>query len=216
MELKKYEKMVELQHSFNILVMRENYLDLNLNWNSAIIDESSELLKSLGYEWWKKTEVDMDNAKVEAIDLLCFVISEATQKTNDTDVVTSAFSKYFNKNSFLSIDDRDLFFLINELNYNEYPRFSILKKIFTKLEMSNEDVYIAYIVKNCLNKFRQDNGYKDGTYQKIWIDKEDNVFAYELAKNIGADENLFDLLYADLEATYGYYFKSGVKDGNRN
>jgi hypothetical protein len=74
--------------------------------------------------------------------------------------------------------------------------------------MSIEDVYIAYIVKNCLNKFRQDNGYKDGTYNKIWIDKEDNVVAYELAYQMGASEDLFDLLYADLEATYSYYFKS--------
>ena len=68
--------------------------------------------------------------------------------------------------------------------------------------MSNEDVYIAYIVKNCLNKFRQNNGYKDGTYIKYWNGKEDNVIAYEIANEWGADEELFEHLYIDLETYY--------------
>jgi dimeric dUTPase (all-alpha-NTP-PPase superfamily) len=218
MKIENYKKMVELQHSFNILAMGENYLDLNLNWNSAIIAESGEMLDSLGYKWWKKQEVDMDNAKVEAIDLLHFVISERMQSYNhsefDTIIETSRDFSVFNskvfKNGFFLYGE-DIKNNINTLNYDKIDRFMVLKEIFNKLEMSNEDVYIAYIVKNCLNKFRQNNGYKEGTYQKIWIDKEDNVVAYELAKNIGADENLFDLLYDELETTYSYYFKSGVK-----
>jgi hypothetical protein len=71
--------------------------------------------------------------------------------------------------------------------------------------MTNEDVYIAYIVKNCLNKFRQDFGYKDGTYIKEWQGREDNIVAYELANKIGATENLFDRLYSDLRKVYVCY-----------
>ena len=71
-------KMVELQHKFNEETI-PGYLEKNLNWNSAIIAESGELLDSLGYKWWKKQEPDMDNVKVEAIDLLHFVISESLQ-----------------------------------------------------------------------------------------------------------------------------------------
>ena len=74
-----FENMVELQHQFNKQVA-EDYLDKNFNWNSAIIAESGELLDSLGYKWWKKQEPDMENVKVEAIDLLHFVISDRIQK----------------------------------------------------------------------------------------------------------------------------------------
>ena len=73
-----FKVMVELQHKFNEQTI-ENYLDKNLNWNSAIIAESGELLGSLGYKWWKKQTLDMENVKVEAIDLLHFVISESMQ-----------------------------------------------------------------------------------------------------------------------------------------
>ena len=218
MKLENYKKMVELQHTLNIQTAGEDYLEKNLNWNSCIIAESGEMLDSLGYKWWKKQEVDLDNSKVEAIDLLHFVISEDLEDYEKdalcdtrffTDWLADDFYTLFeHNNGRLLFRDMDIFKVIDELNFNQISRLSTLKAIFTKLEMSNEDVFIAYIVKNCLNKFRQDNGYKDGTYNKIWIDKEDNVVAYELAENIGASEDLFDLLYADLEAIYSYYFKS--------
>ena len=32
-----------------------------------------------------------------------------------------------------------------------------------------------YIIKNVLNKFRQNNGYKEGIYKKIWKIGEDNL-----------------------------------------
>jgi hypothetical protein len=38
-----------------------------------------------------------------------------------------------------------------------------------------ESLYKLYVGKNILNQFRQDNGYKDGSYIKIWGGEEDNV-----------------------------------------
>jgi len=216
MKLENYKKMVELQHTLNIQTAGEEYLEKNLKWNSAIIAESGEMLESLGYKWWKKQEVDLDNAKVEAIDLLHFVISDCIQmhhnfKSGNKTIsyTVDMFSDCFDDKHISArfIEKLSIIELIVELNFRVVNVFETLKEIFTKLEMTNEDVYIAYIVKNCLNKFRQDNGYKDGTYNKIWIDKEDNVVAYELAKNIGASEDLFDLLYVELESAYSYYFK---------
>lgn len=205
-----YKTMVELQHQFNKKI-DENYLDKDFNWNSAIIAESGELLDSLGYKWWNQQTPDMDNVKVEAIDLLHFVISEAIQdfyrpKYMEHIVIENTykdFEAYFTENeqydnfTILSLET-----LIGHLNYDQYDRFFIMKKIFKSLEMSNEDVYIAYIVKNCLNKFRQDNGYKDGSYIKDWNGKEDNVIAYEIANKWGADEELFHHLCLDLTTYY--------------
>lgn len=201
-----FKKMVELQHQFNKQVA-EDYLDKNFNWNSAIIAESGELLDSLGYKWWKKQEPDMENVKVEAIDLLHFVISQYIQvnyeSTNDYISKTiNDFESIFLGNIKELYKEDEIKEIIDVLNLGLYPRFFTMKVLFKALNMSNEDVYIAYITKNCLNKFRQDYGYKDGSYQKIWNGREDNVVAFEIANEWGADEELFEQLYRDLETYY--------------
>ena len=202
-----FKSMVELQHSFNQQIDK-NYLEKNWNWNNAIIAESGELLDSLGYKWWKKQEPDMENVKVEAIDLLHFVISESIE--SDSFIVganagihktISNFTFWFSEFSYGKVNT-NIKDLINALNYNQEDRFMIMKSIFNELDMSNKDVYIAYIVKNCLNKFRQDNGYKEGTYNKTWNGKEDNVIAYSLANELGAIDNLFEELYNKLNIYY--------------
>ena len=202
-----FEKMVKLQHQFTKQVA-EDYLDKNFNWNSAIIAESGELLDSLGYKWWKKQEPDMENVKVEAIDLLHFVISDRIQKNkkmySEKESLEMTFVELYTEfnnvkvlRDYSTLEDM-IFYLIATNSY----RINVMKRIFTKLEMSNEDVYIAYITKNCLNKFRQDNGYKDGSYIKNWNGREDNVVAFEIANEWGADEELFEQLYLDLETYY--------------
>lgn len=208
-----FKTMVELQHKFNEQTI-ENYLSKNLNWNSAIIAESGELLDSLGYKWWKKQVPDMDNVKVEAIDLLHFVISDTLQMNYDirnfNDILNSTIKDFevgFKEIS-INLKNSNLFKLIDLLNTDRLSRFIVMKAIFEKLEMSNEDVYIAYIVKNCLNKFRQDNGYKEGNYIKVWNGKEDNIVAYKIANEWGADEELFEHLYLDLES---YYNENALK-----
>lgn len=199
-----FETMVKLQHKFNEETI-ESYLDKNLNWNSAIIAESGELLDSLGYKWWKKVVPDMENVKVEAIDLLHFVISDYLQKNYNGNYFYMARTIDDFRMSFLDKGFNLSFSLeqqVNQLNLNSIGRFITMKQIFNHLNMSNDDVYIAYIVKNCLNKFRQNNGYKDGSYIKYWNGKEDNVIAYEIANKWGADEELFEHLYIDLETYY--------------
>jgi dimeric dUTPase (all-alpha-NTP-PPase superfamily) len=215
MKIENYKKIVELQHEFNKQVA-DDYLDKKFNWNSAIIAESGELLESAGYKWWKKTEIDMDNVKVEAIDLLHFVISDDIQTWYSSlneiqpalDATIDLFADFFEEiDIYENFENSSILNLIDLLNYDTYERFFVLKQLFKTLNMNNEDVYIAYIVKNCLNKFRQEHGYKEGTYNKMWNNLEDNVVAYELASNIGIKENLFDILYEELASTYSFYFK---------
>jgi len=70
----------------------------------------------------------------------------------------------------------------------------------SKLNLKLPELYELYIGKNILNKFRQEHGYKDGSYIKIWNGKEDNVVMQEiLASNsdITPEE-----LYEALEEAY--------------
>jgi len=55
---------------------------------------------------------------------------------------------------------------------------TIFSEFFDLVAMSGlnlDSLYRLYVGKNILNQFRQDNGYKEGTYIKVWNDKEDNV-----------------------------------------
>lgn len=67
-----------------------------------------------------------------------------------------------------------------------------------------DSIYKSYLVKNVLNSFRNNNGYKEGTYKKIWNGEEDNDIAFRLASNATeiAPEDLEDYLVDNLTEIY--------------
>ena len=69
--------------------------------------------------------------------------------------------------------------------------------------MSFSDLYLGYVGKNVLNFFRQDHGYKEGTYLKLWNGREDNEHLVDILRDLDSDSLTFkDALYAGLEAKY--------------
>ena len=67
-----------------------------------------------------------------------------------------------------------------------------------------DSLYSAYVGKNVLNFFRQDNGYKDGSYVKNWAGKEDNEHLVELVAALDKDAADFsDQVYRALSSRYG-------------
>ena len=69
--------------------------------------------------------------------------------------------------------------------------------------MTLDDLYVAYVGKNVLNFFRQDFGYKDGTYKKNWAGREDNEHLIELANALDKSAGDFaDQLYQALAERY--------------
>jgi len=66
-----------------------------------------------------------------------------------------------------------------------------------------DKLYIAYIAKNVLNIFRQDHGYMDGTYIKMWNGEEDNVYLTNIL-NEQTDNTLLtkEYIYNRLETKY--------------
>ncbi|QDF28952.1 dUTP diphosphatase [Halarcobacter anaerophilus] len=207
-----FKQMVELQNEFNKRV-HPQWQEQNYNWMSAIIVESGELLESLGYKWWKHQEPDMNNVKVEAIDLLHFLISYQIEvnyqhpKIKDFNeaikLTIDRFERCFTEEEEDNIKDESIEMLVKSLIvFWGFGKFNAMKAIFNRLNMSNEDIYLAYVIKNCLNEFRQKHGYKEGTYIKNWNGKEDNKVAYEIADEWGAEDLTYEQLYIDLEAAY--------------
>jgi hypothetical protein len=71
------------------------------------------------------------------------------------------------------------------------------------VELDFDELHRHYVGKNVLNLFRQDHGYKDGTYQKLWQGREDNEHLMELLKELDSRAaNYADDLYARLAERY--------------
>lgn len=82
------------------------------------------------------------------------------------------------------------------------------------IDQAMKDIHANYMVKNVLNGFREDNGYKEGTYIKIWeitedaVSKEDNDLAFEFVKNNDiAPEDLIEKLTEFLNERYAQVVK---------
>lgn len=74
------------------------------------------------------------------------------------------------------------------------------------IELSFNELYQRYLVKNVLNRFRQDHGYADGSYIKTWNNDEDNICAVQFANRLG-DKLTPDTLYT----TMSYFYEHAVK-----
>ena len=81
--------------------------------------------------------------------------------------------------------------------------YKVLEQTMTACEMSWNDAYTQYVSKNVLNIFRQQHGYKEGTYIKIWNGEEDNVVLARLLSQLDpASADFADALNRELEQAY--------------
>lgn len=83
----------------------------------------------------------------------------------------------------------------NKSSDNTQPREPVLARMMSsfynimtylkyKDNFDTAMLYQYYIAKIALNQFRQENGYKEGTYKKIWMEQEDNEYAIALVKKL--------------------------------
>ncbi len=195
--------------------------DKIINWKRCIYMECAELIDSFNWKHWKDIEkpIDWENAVIEIVDIWHFIISLVLEdgkirrgKGIDRmarDVTDVQGFERFTKEPH-SIKDAPSAEIINDIEkiIHETTGFrvdiydSLLKNYFSlalKCGVNLKVLYKYYIAKNVLNGFRQDHGYKDGSYKKVWNGKEDNVIMLEImdAKILGADD-----LYKELDKAY--------------
>ena len=71
------------------------------------------------------------------------------------------------------------------------------------LPMDLKELFSLYVGKNVLNRFRQDNGYKEGSYRKLWAGREDNEHLIEILESVSTEpEQMFNTIYQQLEKRY--------------
>ena len=76
-------------------------------------------------------------------------------------------------------------------------------RVMELIEMDFDELYRHYVGKNVLNFFRQDHGYKEGTYVKLWNGREDNEHLVEVVAVLDSDAAGFrEAVYRGLEERY--------------
>jgi len=190
-----------------------------INWRRCIYLETAELIESYPWKHWKDIDAspDYDNIKIEIVDIWHFVMSEALRsyKVKKLGSIEDIASMITNMNEFHEfsqdtkseiLDNYAQIEIIEEMITTLFCKKDINSLVISFLNMSSKlnlklsELYKLYIGKNILNKFRQDHGYKEGTYIKIWNRLEDNVVMQNILtenSNISPDN-----LYRKLQKSY--------------
>ncbi|MBN2832443.1 MAG: dUTP diphosphatase, partial [Campylobacterales bacterium] len=98
----------------------------------------------------------------------------------------------------------DIESIIHDMTGFEVDFFDgLLKEYFAlsrKCGINLKVLYKFYVAKNVLNQFRQDHGYKEGHYKKVWNGKEDNEVMLSFLS--GENAPTIEALYKKLEGAY--------------
>lgn len=218
--------MVQLQNQLNDATNGEKWKEgitqnaRVIDWKRCIYMECAEMVDSFSWKHWKSLnqEADWDNLQIEVIDVWHFIMSLAIEDYSKNlkggieelainiahlpafskiDVTNSAFDTQ--ENVIKKVEDVIRLSLVEE----NFELEKLIESFFDLAVMSGLDLqslYRLYVGKNILNQFRQDNGYKDGSYIKIWDGKEDNVVMKRIWEENGDIKP--NLLYTELEKTY--------------
>jgi len=205
------KEMFRLQNHLNNQTNGEQWVDgttkegRTINWKRCIWLETAEATESLAWKHWKSIDTpdDIENVRLEVVDVWHFLMSDMIA----TKGLEKSISLALEAEQSITKETASRYSLIDALESmaksalsGETPLFQFFTVVRILEDFDFEDIYKLYIGKNCLNQFRQDNGYKDGSYIKIWNGKEDNVYMQQIMEenpDIG-----FETLYEKLGAKY--------------
>ncbi|SDK16032.1 Dimeric dUTPase, all-alpha-NTP-PPase (MazG) superfamily [Microbulbifer yueqingensis] len=196
------QAMLALQDEINTLV-NDNWREQEFAWYRAIWVESAELLDHYGWKWWKKQQPDMDQVKLELVDIWHFGLSLELQQGRPEKVAADMTAELAAMQAAPG-DFREHLevFTLNTLASRQFDLVGFAQ-LLADTGMSFDELYRRYVGKNVLNRFRQDHGYQDGSYIKNWAGREDNEHLAELSESLDASSSDFsDLLYSALASRY--------------
>jgi len=152
---------------------------------------------------------------MELIDIWHFVLSKLiNENPNEIDSITHFVKKVsdykttvikFNGNiyAFDKMSLLEKLKLLMTMFGDDMLNIQLFFSICHDAGLTQESIYKQYVGKNILNIFRQQNGYKDGSYIKIWGGEEDNVYLARLMDTMCIDDESFaDNLMDELVIVY--------------
>ena len=195
--------MLEMQDAMNRKVDAD-WLDRNREWYRAVWIECAELMDHYGgWKWWKASSPDLDQVVLEIVDIWHFGLSmRITPERNYADIAARLCEEWCDEavsQGFL----RDVETLAAAALLERKFAVDMVKQLLAQVGRDFDDLFSAYVGKNVLNFFRQDHGYKEGHYVKVWAGKEDNVHLVEIMQTVDlAAPSIQQDVYSGLKTRY--------------
>ncbi len=193
------KELLNAQSSLNEKYSGENWREKTLpsDWLVTILTETAEMYESAprlggpkppeftsGWKFWKKNlENDVQNMKIEIIDVLHFLMSSLLHNNGINDILKTHREFNIPDEEIIDFNEAIIFTqsLFNmSIIQKDYTNaicagFDMMYLLGSAMELSPDQMYDGYFKKNKLNQKRVEGGYMEGTYQKIDADgNEDN------------------------------------------
>lgn len=183
----------------------------------AVVIEAAEAIEHHGWKWWKKQDCDLPQLQMEIIDIWHFLLSEILleQKDNHEHAARSLLTATEEAKLCTSVDFdgkshpfQDLSLvakleLLIGLSTARRIDIALFEAVMNDCGLNWDTLFRQYVSKNVLNFFRQDHGYKEGSYQKLWGGREDNEHLVELMDSLDSGHPDYpELLYQGLALRY--------------
>ena len=179
-----------MQNSMNTRV-HEDWPKQGFEWYRALWIECGELIEHYGYKWWKKQTPDLPQVQLEVIDIWHFGLSALFEDGKSIETMAEEIVAEVGNHQPTGAGVREATEAL-ALHSLETHGFSPSKfwDLMIASELNFDSLYTAYVGKNVLNFFRQDNGYQDGSYVKNWSGREDNEHLVEVIAELdhGAED----------------------------
>lgn len=184
------------------------------------------MIDSFPWKHWKNIELepDWDNLQIEVVDVWHFIMSLAIENyfktlrggiediANDVSEM-EAFSKvqtdaldFAEQDAVIEKVENIMRIVLAKDNLDLEALFAEFFDLVVMSGLNLDTLYRLYVGKNILNQFRQDHGYKDGSYIKEWDGEEDNVVMKRIWEENG--DITPEKLYHELAKSYFELTKS--------
>ncbi|MBT5719694.1 MAG: dUTP diphosphatase [Gammaproteobacteria bacterium] len=208
--------MLALQAAMNAKV-DPNWVSARYPYMRAVVIEAAEAIEHHGWKWWKKQDKDLAQLQMELIDIWHFLLSEILLNEQGSETAAqpkltaqlsaidlSGIIEFDGKQYELSsLDLLNQLELLIALSAARKIELSVFAAIMENCELDWTELYCQYVGKNVLNFFRQDHGYQEGTYQKMWNGREDNEYLVDVMSELDPNDLEYkDKLYGALRAHY--------------
>jgi len=195
--------MLTMQDRMNTRVHPE-WVGQRFEWYRAAWIECGELIDHYGFKWWKKQVPDMEQVRLEIIDIWHFGLSALFVEGKSVEAIAADIEAELaaHEPSGLGVHEATEALALHCLETRGFSP-SLFRDLMYAAGLDFDALYRAYVGKNVLNFFRQDHGYKEGTYVKNWGGREDNEHLVELQSDLDAGSPAFaDDVYAALQRRY--------------
>ncbi|NVJ51532.1 MAG: dUTP diphosphatase [Gammaproteobacteria bacterium] len=184
------ETMLKMQDAMNSKV-HPKWFEQNFAWFRAIWLECGEMLDHYGWKWWKHQEPDLEQVKMELVDIFHFGLSCRINGQDSFTVLAEQLALQLQQPKVADNFPETLEILAASALTTRGFDAEAFAGCMLKIEMDFAELYRSYVGKNTLNFFRQDYGYKEGHYQKIWNGKEDNEHLVEILAELDINDSDF-------------------------